>query len=93
MDDVEIGFLLQDAHQSLVHARTTVHTFKPSSVKEKTDEALKNAHAAIKLGQKELDDYDFRRFGLGIATLIITLLAIALYLKIKEIEKEQAINQ
>jgi predicted CXXCH cytochrome family protein len=28
MDDVEIEFLLQEAHQSLVQARTLVHTFE-----------------------------------------------------------------
>lgn len=89
MNDVEIDFLLQDAHQAIVHARTTVHTFDPTKVREKTDEALKNAHMAIELGKKELDDYDFRRMGLGVATLIITLLAIALYIKIRDIEKGQ----
>ncbi len=89
MDDVDIGYFLQDAHQAIVHARTTVHTFAPVKIKEKTDKVVKNARAAIALGQKELDDYDYRRMGLGVATLIITLLAIALYLKIKDIEKEQ----
>ncbi len=90
MDDVELGFILQDAHQAIVHARTTVHTFTPVMVKEKTDEAVKNAQAAIALGKKELDDYSYRRFGLGISTLIITLLVIVLFFKIKSIEKEQA---
>ena len=30
-----------------------------------------------------LDEYSFRRLGLGIATIIITLLALGLYLKIR----------
>ncbi len=89
MDDVEIGFLLQDAHQDLIHSRTLIHTFDPQQVKEKTDVALKNSRDAIKLGIKELSDYDDRRMGLGIATLFITVLAIALFFKIRDIEEEQ----
>lgn len=89
MDDVDLDFMLQDAHQAMVHARTTVHTFVPAKIKEKTDEVVKNSRAALALGQEELDDYAYRRFGLGVATLIITLLAIVLYLKVKTMEKEQ----
>ena len=89
MDDVEIGFLLQDAHQDLIHSRTLVHTFDPQQVREKSDVALKNSRDAIQLGIKELDDYDKRRMGLGVATLFITVLSIALFFKIRDIEQEQ----
>jgi Cytochrome c3 len=93
MDDVEIGFLLQDAHQDIIHSRTLVHTFDPQRVKEKADVALKSSRDAIKLGIKELDDYDTRRMGLGVATLFITVLAIALFFKIRYIEEEQEKNK
>ncbi|KAA3613170.1 MAG: hypothetical protein D8M58_12745 [Calditrichaeota bacterium] len=89
MDDVEMGFMLQDARQDLIHSRTLVHSFDPQQVKEKTDVALKNSQAAIQLGIKELEDYDSRRMGLGVATLFITILSIALFFKIRDIDKEE----
>ncbi len=89
MDDVDILFLLQEAHQILIHSRTLVHTFDPEKIHEKKEEGLQKINAAIALAHKEIENYFFRRRGFGIATLFITLLVIALYFKIKEIEKKE----
>jgi hypothetical protein len=88
MNDVEINFLLQDAHQNLIEARTLVHTFDPESVGEKTDEGILKAKAAIELAKHEISDYNTRRLGFGIASIFITLLVVALFFKIREIEKK-----
>jgi len=88
MSDVEINFLLQDAHQSLIEARTLVHTFDPDRVGEKTDASIHNSKAALQMAYQEISDYDTRRRGFGIATIFITLLVVALYFKIREIEKK-----
>jgi hypothetical protein len=88
MNDVEINFLLQDAHQNLIEARTLVHTFDPDRVGEKTDEGILKAKAAIQLAKQEISDYDTRRGGFGIATIFITLLVVALFFKIRDIEKK-----
>ena len=88
MNDLEIEFLLKDAHQSLIEARTLVHTFDPDKVGEKTDQSIQNAEAAIQLAYQEISDYDTRRRGFGIATIFITLLVVALFFKIREIEKK-----
>jgi hypothetical protein len=37
-----------------------------------------------------VEDFYFRRWGLGVATLIISILAGALYLTIRRIERAQA---
>jgi predicted CXXCH cytochrome family protein len=87
MDDVEINYLLQESHQSLIQARTLVHTFDPEKVGEKTNEGINKAKIALDLSIKEIKDYNSRRRGFGIATLFITVLAIALFLKIREMEK------
>ncbi len=86
MDDVEIGFLLQEGHQSLIQARTLVHTFDPEKVGSKSSEGLQKIQNAIQLANQELHEYDVRRGGFGIATFFITLLIVALYFKIREIE-------
>lgn len=87
MDDVDINFLLQESHQSLIKARTLVHTFDHVQVGEKTKEGADKSEEAIGLAIKEVQDYKTRRLGFGVATLFITILVIALFFKIRQIEK------
>jgi len=42
-----------------------------------------------KIGLAALDEFNFRKMGLGVSTLILTILAFSLWLKIKEIDKKQ----
>jgi hypothetical protein len=88
MDDVEIGFLLQEARQSLIQARTLVHTFDPRKVGPKTDEGVEKVEAALTMADESIKDFYFRRRGFGLATLCITLLVVALALKIREMERK-----
>lgn len=86
MDDVEIGFLLQESHQSLIQARTLVHTFDPVRVKEKTDEGVAKARTALETAAAQVKDFHVRRRGFGMATLFTTVLAVALFLWIRQME-------
>jgi len=86
MDDVEISFLLQEAHQVLIQARTLVHTFDPGRVGEKTKEGVLKTRQALELSASEVREYRFRRQGFGLATILITILVVALYLKIRQME-------
>jgi predicted CXXCH cytochrome family protein len=86
MVDEDIAFLLQESHQDLVRARTLVHTFDPARVGEKTKEGLEKASRAYELTLKQVREFNVRRRGLGVATLFITLLGVALYLKIRQME-------
>lgn len=88
MNDVEIEFLLQDAHQDLIEARTLVHTFDPDRVGEKTDKSMMNSKSAIQLALEQISDYGTRQRGFGVATIFITILVVALFFKIREIEKK-----
>jgi hypothetical protein len=47
MDDVDIAYLLQESHQSLIQARTLVHTFDPERVRSKTAEGVEKAKGAL----------------------------------------------
>lgn len=89
MDDVEISYLLQEAHQSLIHARTLVHTMDADRLAEKTNEGLRAIDQALDLAYTQIYAERNRRIGFGIATLFTTLLAIGLYLKIRQIEANQ----
>jgi predicted CXXCH cytochrome family protein len=86
MDDVDIIYLLKDAHQTLIHARTLVHTFDPTQIREKTTEGEKKSDEAVSLANKEIKDYYIRRRGFGMATIFITILVIALFFKIKRLD-------
>ena len=86
MDDVEIGFMLQEAHQSLIQSRTLVHTFDAARVDERTTEGLTRTNEATDLAARQVKDYHVRRRGFGMATLFTTILALALFLKIRQLD-------
>jgi hypothetical protein len=86
MDDVEIGFLLQEANQSLIQARTLVHTFDPIEVGPRTREAMDKANEALELGIQQVKEYRDRRRGFSVITIFITLIAAALFFKIRDME-------
>jgi len=89
MNDEEIGFLLQDANQRLIKSRTLVHTFDPAEVGQKTEEGIGLVTEALLLAEEELSDYQVRRRGFGIATIFITIMVVALFFKIRDMEREQ----
>jgi predicted CXXCH cytochrome family protein len=81
------AFALKDVHTSLVESRTLVHAFSLDKIKPELDKGIKLAAATYTQGTGIIDDYYFRRKGLGIATIIITLLALLIWLKIRQVEK------
>jgi hypothetical protein len=86
MDDVEIGFLLQEAHQNLIKARTLVHTFDPAKVGEQTGKGIEKSRNALAMAVQAIEEFHFRRRGFGFATLFITVLVIALFFTIRRME-------
>jgi predicted CXXCH cytochrome family protein len=78
-------FLLGEVDQALIQARTAVHAFGTQEFLTKAETGLAKADT-IRVNSKALiEDYYFRRKGLAIATLFITIVAIGLYLKIKRL--------
>jgi Cytochrome c3 len=88
MDVSDASYSLKDVNQSLVEARVQVHSFDAAPVKSAAGPGLKIVSAAQKSALAAVDEYYFRRHGLGVATLIITLLAVLLFLKIRQIERK-----
>jgi predicted CXXCH cytochrome family protein len=80
-------FVLQEIEQAVIKARTAMHTFNSDSVRAVADEGIGKAEKVSQAGLAKIDDYYFRRKGLGVASLIITLLVIALFLKMRSAEK------
>jgi predicted CXXCH cytochrome family protein len=89
MEDVDILFTLQQANQDLIHTRTIVHTFQPAKVHEKAEQGIEKTGKAINMAQGELKEYVTRTRGFGVATIFITVLVIALFFKIREMERRK----
>lgn len=90
MEVGEAKFKLRDAHQARLEARTMVHSFNEEKFAATISKGLSTTSVVTTQGRQAIDEYFFRRIGLGIATLIITILAISLYFVIRRIERTQA---
>ncbi len=90
MEVSEAKFKLRDARQARLQARTMVHSFHEGQFREVVEPGLKVASFVQREAERALEEYTFRRVGLGLATLIITLFAAALYLYIRRIEQSQS---
>jgi hypothetical protein len=89
MEISEAKFKLRDARQARLQSRTMVHSFNEQKFRETVEKGLTTAQIVRSEAEAAIQEYSFRRIGLGIATIIITILAISLYLFIKRIERKQ----
>jgi predicted CXXCH cytochrome family protein len=85
MDDASL--LLQEAHSGLMKSRTYVHTFDEAKVADITKKGMKEADQANGMALKAFKDLQFRRKGLAIFFALAVLVAILMWLKIRQMEK------
>ena len=89
MEIAEAKFKLRDARQARLESRTMVHSFNEQKFRETIGKGLATTSFVTEEAHHAIDEYFFRRIGLGVATLIITILAVSLYLFIRRIERKQ----
>lgn len=82
-------FELNDARQARVQAQTTVHAFNDSLMKLKVDSGMVIVSKVSATAEAAVKESSFRRFGLTISTLIISILAVLLWLKIRSMEAKK----
>jgi predicted CXXCH cytochrome family protein len=82
-------FALRDVRQIRMEARTVVHAFNPSQFREVAQKGIHTAREVRDEARGAINEFYFRRVGLGVATMIITILAVSLYLTIRKIERRQ----
>lgn len=90
MEISEAKYKLRDAHQARLESRTMVHAFNEARFKEVVAKGLTVTASVNEEASTALDEYVFRRVGLGVATLVITILAASLYVYIRRIERRQS---
>lgn len=88
MDVSEATFSLKDVRQVLIQSRTTIHTFNIDKFKEQINEGFTIVNKSKLIGEEAIDEFYYRRIGLGISTIIVTLLVVGLYIKLKKVEKK-----
>jgi predicted CXXCH cytochrome family protein len=79
-------FALKEIDQILIRMRGEVHAFSVDTLLPQTKEGIAKSKAARTSAAALIDEYYYRRWGLGISTIIISLLALALYLKIRSLD-------
>ena len=87
MEITEAKFKLRDARQASLEARTKVHAFDAAKYREVFARGRSVAGSVTAEAREAVDEYYFRRIGLGLATLIITIVAVSLYLFIRRLER------
>ncbi len=93
MEIGEAKFKLREIRQARLETRTKVHSFNLKQFQEVADGGFTDASAVTKQATEAIDQYYFRRWGLLVASLIITTLAVSLFVYIRRIENEQAVNR
>lgn len=88
MDVSDAKFDYNDIKKVLITTRTSVHYSSLEKYEEAINEGFKITNKAKIEGADAVKEYYFRRMGLGVSTLFITIIALALYLKLRKIEKK-----
>jgi Cytochrome c3/Cytochrome c554 and c-prime len=89
MDISDARFDYNDIKKVLITTRTSVHYSSLEKYEEAISEGFKMTNKAKIEGQDAINEYYFRRAGLGVSTLFITIIAVALYIKLRKIEKKK----
>ncbi|MFQ6070722.1 MAG: cytochrome c3 family protein [Candidatus Aminicenantales bacterium] len=84
----ESKYKLNEANTALVFVRNLTHSLSLVDIEEKIEEGEKVVAEVTASGEDALKEAKFRKTGLVIATIFIFLLAVALYLKIRQIERK-----
>lgn len=88
----ELEFQLSEAHDSLIKARTQVHSLSVSRVSEITGEGKSLAEQVLAAGRDLLAEVQYRRKGLAVSLIFILILAAGIYLKIKEVDRQAGMS-
>jgi hypothetical protein len=76
----------RQARDSLTKARVTIHSFRRDLVEQDVKAGLDVADKDLQAGQKAMAERNYRRVGLSISLVAITLMIVGLVLYIKRIE-------
>jgi predicted CXXCH cytochrome family protein len=83
MEISHLLFHLEETNKLLIQARTSVHSFDKQIISYITSEGFKELDLAIAGAQDALDEHSYRRKGLFVFSLIITIFVVLFYIRIR----------
>ena len=89
MEVRDAKFQLNEVANQLTKARAMVHAFSLAKLEEVVAEGDSLAGATLRSGQEALAELQFRRKGLGVSLIIIVAVGVALFLKIREVDRRR----
>ena len=93
MEVSKAKFELNEAKDSLTQARVIVHTFSTDELDKVINPGLDISNKGYSAGGAALAELGFRRKGLAGSLFFILLFAALIYLKVREVEKRQALQK
>lgn len=91
-DLAEVRFALKEVDDSLVEARSKIHSFNRSEFDTAAKRGFDQVAEARQITAATLEEFRLRKVGLGISTLIVTIVAALLYLKIRQVDRRSGIG-
>jgi hypothetical protein len=76
------------ARDALLKARVAVHAFRDSELKRDTDGGLATTKLTHAAGEKAMQEWKFRRVGLGLSLVMIALTLVGLGFYIRSLEQK-----
>jgi predicted CXXCH cytochrome family protein len=89
MEVSEPKFRLRDVRQARLQSRTQVHSFNEENFRKTVEPGIRTAEMITQDANEAVKEYYFRRLGLGISTIIITILAVSLFLYVRRLERHR----
>jgi hypothetical protein len=89
MDVGDVQFDLKSrGTTAALDARALTHSFDPDAFVARAQESRDVAREALQAGRAALDELRYRRQGLAVSLVLIALVLAALYLKIRDLDRE-----
>jgi hypothetical protein len=91
MEVSQAKFDLNEVGTFLTKARASVHAFSFARLEEVVKQGEALADETTRKGEQAIAELQFRRKGLGVSLVIILAVAIALFFKIKEVDRRRGL--
>jgi hypothetical protein len=89
MDVSDAKFDQNDIKKVLITTRNIIHYSDLDKFNNSINEGFKLTNNAKIAGEDAVKDYYLRRIGLGVSTILITIVCVVLYVKIRKLEKKR----
>ncbi len=87
LDLADVRFQLKAVDDALTDTRSKIHAFNLAEFDKAAGKGFDLVASARKTTDQSLREYSFRKVGLLVSTLIVTLVALLLYVKIRQIDR------